>query len=182
VDLADPSALVNLPQRRPCTSRRRRGTPGRGSAATGDSRTVCRRGPGVARKAPGTPISAAQLSGTWKGELRLYPAPFLPVEMVLALAQSGAQWRGHLKLNFHAKERPDESLDLGDLAVGETEFTFTDPGDCRGSPCGTGGERWQWRANGQCGRGRPAGPLPRHMASAEGTVTDRRDRLSSNSL
>ena len=128
VDLADPRALVNLPPEEALyfqttawdTWQRLRGN-------RGFPHGLPPRAPGSPERPPGRPISAAQLSGTWKGELRLYPAPFLPVEMVLALAQSGAQWRGHLKLNFHAKERPDESLDLGDLAVGETEFTFTDP-------------------------------------------------------
>jgi hypothetical protein len=83
--------------------------------------------PDLPPRLPGRPITPAQLEGVWKGELRLYPAPFLPVEMVLSLRLSEGQLRGHLDVMFHAKERPDESIDLADLALGKTELTFTDP-------------------------------------------------------
>jgi hypothetical protein len=125
---ADPSMLVNLP---PEEARYLQATAWdtwqRLRGIEGFPHGLPPRAPDLPPRPLGRPISAAQLAGTWKGELRLYPAPFLPVEMVLTLSQSGAKWRGHLKLNFHAKEHPDKSLDLGDLAVGETEFTFTDP-------------------------------------------------------
>jgi hypothetical protein len=128
VDLADPSALVNLSTKEALylqTTAWRTWQGLRGDK--GFPHGLPPRAPGAPERPPGRPISAAQLAGTWNGELRLYPSPFLPVEMALVLKQSGARWRGHLVLSFHARERPDESLDLPDLAVSDTEFTFTDP-------------------------------------------------------
>jgi len=83
--------------------------------------------PALPQRPEGRPIAAAELEGTWRGQLRFYEAPLLPVEMVLVLGQSGSRWRGHLALTFRSKEHADESFELGDLAVGESEFTFTDP-------------------------------------------------------
>ena len=127
-DLADPTMLVNLPPEEALYLQTTAwDTWQKLQSNEGYPHGLPPSPPDLPQRPPGRPISARQLAGTWKGELRLYPAPLLPVEMALVLRQSGAQWRGHFHLNFHAKERADESFDLEDLAVGETELTFTDP-------------------------------------------------------
>lgn len=75
----------------------------------------------------GKQLIAADLEGTWSGNLLLYPPPFLPLEMVLHLNRAGAKWKGHLELKFHSKDQPDKSFDLTDLRVAARELTFTDP-------------------------------------------------------
>jgi hypothetical protein len=83
--------------------------------------------PTVAPLPAGTQLSAADLEGTWSGNLLLYPPPFLPLEMVLHLDRDGAKWKGHLELKFHSKDQRDKSFDLPDLRVAGRELTFTDP-------------------------------------------------------
>ncbi|MGE5110255.1 MAG: hypothetical protein ACM3JB_05310 [Acidobacteriaceae bacterium] len=84
--------------------------------------------PAVPTLAPlpvGEKLSAENLAGTWSGTIRFYPIG--PVDMTLRLQPVGAAWTGHLDLRYHAKDLPDESLEVSDLKVGEDTITFTDP-------------------------------------------------------
>lgn len=47
--------------------------------------------------------------------------------MALLLSRQGDAWKGHLELRFGSLKLRNESFDLGDLHVGEREFTFSDP-------------------------------------------------------
>jgi hypothetical protein len=73
----------------------------------------------------GEPITSANLQGTWTGQILFYPAG--PVDMTLRLEPALVGWTGHLDLQYHAKDIPDESLDLPDLKITDREITFTDP-------------------------------------------------------
>jgi len=83
--------------------------------------------PALAPLPAGMPLSAADLEGTWSGNLLFYSPPFLPSEMVLELHRKGRSWKGHLQLHFHSKDQADKSFDLVDLHVGGQTLTFTDP-------------------------------------------------------
>ncbi len=72
------------------------------------------------------PLSPGELEGTWTGELKLYPPPYLPAQMELTLHRDGDHWRGHLALLFHSNDQQDQSLDLDDVRVEERLLTFTD--------------------------------------------------------
>jgi hypothetical protein len=71
------------------------------------------------------PIDEASLRGTWTGQILFYPVG--PVDMTLRLEPAILGWNGHLDLQYHAKDIPDESLDLTDLKVTDHQITFTDP-------------------------------------------------------
>ena len=71
------------------------------------------------------PIDEASLRGNWTGQILFFPVG--PVDMTLRLQPSTTGWTGHLNLQYHAKDIPDESLDLADLKVTDHEITFTDP-------------------------------------------------------
>ncbi len=73
----------------------------------------------------GGPLASAELQGTWSGDLRLYPPPFLPLHMELSLFRDGDRWKGHLELLFHSSVQPDQALDLDDVRVEERELSFT---------------------------------------------------------
>ncbi|HEU5399780.1 MAG TPA: DUF4886 domain-containing protein [Terriglobales bacterium] len=73
----------------------------------------------------GEPLNPPNLAGTWTGKILFFPAG--PVDMRLRLRPSMMGWTGHLDLNYHAKDIPDESLELGDIKVSEDQITFTDP-------------------------------------------------------
>jgi len=75
----------------------------------------------------GDPLAPGELEGTWSGDLRFYPPPFLPLQMELTLHRDGDRWKGHLELLFHSKDQPDHVLDLNDLRVEERQLGFTDP-------------------------------------------------------
>jgi hypothetical protein len=75
----------------------------------------------------GMPLSAADLEGTWSGDLLFYSPPSLPSEMVLELHRKGSSWKGHLQLHLHSKDQTDRSFDLVNLHVGGQTLTFTDP-------------------------------------------------------
>jgi hypothetical protein len=47
--------------------------------------------------------------------------------MVLQLRRDGGDWKGHLTIHYPPKSFANESLDLSDLEVGNSEFTFSDP-------------------------------------------------------
>jgi hypothetical protein len=81
--------------------------------------------PSLSALPAGEPIDAANLQGTWTGQILFYPVG--PVDMTLRLEPALVGWTGHLDLKYHAKDIPDESLDLTDLKIGEREITFTDP-------------------------------------------------------
>jgi hypothetical protein len=49
------------------------------------------------------------------------------VDVTLRLQPLGTAWTGHLDLRYHAKDLPDESLEVSDLKIGEDTITFTDP-------------------------------------------------------
>jgi hypothetical protein len=85
--------------------------------------------PGLPDLPSGQPLAAADLEGTWSGELLFYPLynHSGPVEMVLHLRRENSSWRGHLEIKFHAKDLADEAFDLPDLNVSAREITFTDP-------------------------------------------------------
>lgn len=83
--------------------------------------------PTVAPLPEGDPLLRAEVEGTWSGDLRFYPPPFLPLQMQLRLHREGNRWKGHLALLFHSGDQPDQSLDLGDLRVDERQLSFTDP-------------------------------------------------------
>jgi hypothetical protein len=74
----------------------------------------------------GAQLSIEGLEGTWRGNLLLYPPPFLPLEMVLHLRREGAKLSGRLDLLFHSKDQRDRSFALPDLSVNDREVTFTD--------------------------------------------------------
>lgn len=76
---------------------------------------------------PGAPLTTVPLEGKWTGDLLLFPAPFLPSQMVLRLQRQGSDWKGRLELLFHSEDQKDQSLNLDDLQVGERELFFTDP-------------------------------------------------------
>jgi hypothetical protein len=86
--------------------------------------------PAVAPLPAGAPLSAATLEGTWTGSLLFYPSG--PAEMVLRLYREAETWKGHLELRFHAENLADESFDLTDLQIGDTEVTFADPKSVQG--------------------------------------------------
>ncbi len=73
----------------------------------------------------GEPLNSANLAGTWTGKILFYPVG--PVDMTLRLQPGIIGWNGHLDLQFHAKDIPDESLDLSDLKVSGSQITFTNP-------------------------------------------------------
>lgn len=75
----------------------------------------------------GTPLVGAELEGTWSGDLRFYPPPFLPAQLELRLRREGNVWKGHLALLYHSQDQADQALDLDDLRVDEGQLTFTDP-------------------------------------------------------
>ncbi len=81
--------------------------------------------PTLAPLPPSQPIDNVSLGGTWTGQILFYPVG--PVDMTLRLEASATGWTGHLNLQYHQKDLPDESLVLTDLKVGEHEITFTDP-------------------------------------------------------
>jgi hypothetical protein len=76
--------------------------------------------------APGEMLSPTNLTGMWSGELLFYPGVG-KVEMMLQVLRDGNEWKGHLNINYPVKDFAAESLDLGDLKVGQREFTFSDP-------------------------------------------------------
>ncbi|MGD0310242.1 MAG: SGNH/GDSL hydrolase family protein [Acidobacteriota bacterium] len=75
----------------------------------------------------GDPLAAAELEGTWSGDLKFYPPPFLPTQMELTLHREGNRWKAHLALMFHSSEQPDQSLDLSNCRVDTQQLSFTDP-------------------------------------------------------
>lgn len=88
--------------------------------------------PSLAQLPKGTRLVPADLEGTWTGDLRLYPPPFLPAQMELTLQQSGGSWNGRLALRYHSKDQPDQTIDLDDLRVDERQLTFSDPKAAQG--------------------------------------------------
>src|SRR5690349_10734060 len=64
----------------------------------------------------GESLTAANLAGTWRGQIRFYPGAG-PTEMVLKLARLGDTWKGHLEINYSVKDFPPESIELADLHV-----------------------------------------------------------------
>jgi hypothetical protein len=114
--------------------------------------------PTLAPLPEGAPLAMAQLEGTWSGELRFYPPPYLPLQMELTLLWDGDRWKGHLELLFHSSDQPDQLLDLDDLRVDERELSFTDPKPAqnltihfRGVKAGAG----ELRGNAEASRGNP---------------------------
>jgi hypothetical protein len=76
--------------------------------------------------AAGDSLTAANLEGTWRGQIRFYPGAG-PTEMVLKFERVGDTWKGHLNINYSAKDFVSEAIDLPDLLVGRNDFTFSDP-------------------------------------------------------
>jgi len=76
--------------------------------------------------AAGDSLTPANLEGTWRGQIRFYPGAG-PTEMVLKFERVGDKWKGHLHINYSAKDFVSESIDLPDLLVGRHDFTFSDP-------------------------------------------------------
>ena len=74
----------------------------------------------------GEPLTAANLEGTWRGQIHFYPGAG-PTEMVLKFERVGDTWKGHLNINYSVKDFSSESIDLPDLRVGPHDFTFSDP-------------------------------------------------------
>jgi hypothetical protein len=81
--------------------------------------------PSLAPLPAGEKIDETNLRGTWTGQILFYPAG--PVDMTLRLEPAILGWNGHLDLQYHTKDIPDESVDLKDLKVTDREITFTDP-------------------------------------------------------
>jgi hypothetical protein len=87
--------------------------------------TTIPRAPTLPALPTGEPLNPTNLAGTWTGKVLFYPVG--PVDMTLRLQPGIIGWSGHLDLQYHAKEIPDESLDLADLKVSGSQITFTDP-------------------------------------------------------
>jgi hypothetical protein len=51
--------------------------------------------------------------------------------MLLKIRREGTSWNGHMELRFHSKDITDESFDLQDMVLGDTQITFTDPNSVR---------------------------------------------------
>ena len=81
--------------------------------------------PSLAPLPAGEKIDEASLGGTWTGQIRFYPVG--PVDMTLRLQPALVGWNGHLDLQYHAKDIPDESVDLADVRVTDHQISFTDP-------------------------------------------------------
>lgn len=80
----------------------------------------------VAKFSPGAPLSRKNLAGTWHGEMLFYPGVG-PVQMALRLSLDDGTWKGHLNITYPGKDFAPEAMELGDLRVGEREFSFSDP-------------------------------------------------------
>jgi hypothetical protein len=78
----------------------------------------------------GLPLDPGRVAGTWKGSFALYPS--LRTDTVLKIGHGDSSWVGHLELKYHAKDAPDQSIDLGDLQVGDRELSFTNPAAWQG--------------------------------------------------
>lgn len=73
----------------------------------------------------GEKLDTSNLAGVWTGKIFFYPAG--PVDMTLQLQPSVMGWTGHLDLQYHTNNIPDESLQLTGIKVGERQIMFTDP-------------------------------------------------------
>jgi hypothetical protein len=81
--------------------------------------------PSLAALPAGERLDKSNLEGTWNGKILFYPVG--PVDMTLRLQSSSSGWTGHLDLHYHAKDIPDESVELTDLKINEREIRFSDP-------------------------------------------------------
>lgn len=81
--------------------------------------------PSLSELPTGEKLDTTNLAGLWTGKILFYPAG--PVDMTLRLQPSVMGWTGHLDLQYHSKDIPDESLDLAAIKVGERQLLFTDP-------------------------------------------------------
>jgi len=75
----------------------------------------------------GEALDAAEIEGTWAGDLSFYPPPFLPAHMELALRREAGALKGRLTLQYHSSRQPDQTLDLDDLRAEGNELRFSDP-------------------------------------------------------
>jgi hypothetical protein len=80
----------------------------------------------VPKFAPGELLTEKDLAGTWHGEILFCPGEG-PVQMVLRLSLDDRAWKGHLDITYPGKDFAPEAIELGDLRVGEREFSFSDP-------------------------------------------------------
>lgn len=81
--------------------------------------------PSLSELPTGEKLDTTNLAGLWTGKILFYPAG--PVDMTLRLQPSVMGWTGHLDLQYHTKDIPDESLDLAAVKVSEHQIMFTDP-------------------------------------------------------